>query len=205
MFPPEYKAGIACSIACVGILDSEWTLATWTEWVWSLCCIQLSVHSRTCLGRMSVGPQTSKIMQSWTKVLQNVLAFLAGLFLNRTSPATPGPTQLWTSVTVFPVVCGFFFFFWGGGGVERTALFFQMVALFYDATQGASHRSLRISDHCTVPRAFQGCGTLHSHNNLPHHTRLFTGKEKEAALADKTLRRVACKGDQWNASWWLLV
>ena len=122
MFPPEYKAGIACSIACVGILDSEWTLATWTEWVWSLCCIQLSVHSRTCLGRMSVGPQTSKIMQSWTKVLQNVLAFLAGLFLNRTSPATPGPTLLWTSVTVFPVVCGFFIG-GGGGGGENCAIF----------------------------------------------------------------------------------
>ena len=150
---------------------------------------------------MSVGPQTSKIMQSWTKVLQNVLAFLAGLFLNRTSPANPGPTQLWTSVTAFPVVCGFGEEGGGGGGGgERTALYFQMVALFYDATPGASHRSLRISDHCTVPRAFQGCGTLHSHNNLPHHTRLFTGKEKEAALADKTLRRVAYKGDQWNAS-----
>lgn len=103
MFPPEYKAGIACCIACVGILDSEWILVTWTEWVWSLYCIQLWVHSRTCLGRMSGGPLSSKIMQSWTKVLQNVLAFLAGLFLNRTFPATPGPTQLWTSVTAFPL------------------------------------------------------------------------------------------------------
>ena len=143
MFPPEYKAGIACSIACVGILDSEWILVTWTEWVWSLYCIQLWVHSRTCLGRMSGGPLSSKIMQSWTKVLQNVLAFLVGLFLNRTFPATPGPTQLWTSVTAFPLCVVL---------VEvgkRTALYFQMVALFYDATQGPSHRSLRISDHCS--------------------------------------------------------
>ena len=141
MFPPEYKAGIACSIACVGILDSEWTLATWTEWVWSLCCIQLSVHSRTCLGRMSVGPQTSKIMQSWTKVLQNVLAFLAGLFLNRTSPATPGPTQLWTSVTVFPVVCGFFFL-GGGGGWRELRYFSKWLHFFMMQPRG------RPTDHC---------------------------------------------------------
>ena len=133
MFPPEYKAGIACSIACVGILDSEWILVTWTEWVWSLCCIQLWVHSRTCLVRMSVGPLSSKIMQSWTKVLQNVLAFLAGLFLNCTFPATPGPTQLWTSLTAFPVVCG-------GGGGERTALYFQMVALFLWCNPGGVPR-----------------------------------------------------------------
>ena len=121
MFPPDYKAGIACCIACVGILDSEWILVTWTEWVWSLCCIQLWVNSWTCLGRMSVGPLSSKIMQSWTKVLQNVVAFLACLFLNRTFPATPGPTLLWTSVTAFPVVCGF-----GGEGEgekENCAIF----------------------------------------------------------------------------------
>ena len=50
--------------------------------------------------------------------------------LNRTFPATPGPTQLQTSVGVG-----------GEGERERTALYFQLIALFYDATQGASHRS----------------------------------------------------------------
>ena len=139
-------------------------------------------------------------MQSWTKVMQNVPAFLAGLFLNRTSPATPGPTQLWTSVTVFPVVCLFFFLGGGGegGGWRELRYFSKWLHFFMMQPRG------RPTDHCeyrtTVPKTFQGCGTLHSHNNLPHHTRLFTGKEKEAALADKTLRRVACKGDQWNAS-----
>ena len=84
------------------------------------------------------------------------LHFLAGLLLNRTFLATPGPTQRWTSLTAFPVVCVcvcFFFFFAGGGG---TVLYLQMVALFYDATQGASHRSLRISDHVHCSKDLPG-------------------------------------------------
>ena len=83
------------------------------------------------------------------------LHFLAGLLLNRTFLATPGPTQRWTSLTAFPVVCVCVcvFFFAGGGG---TVLYLQMVALFYDATQGASHRSLRISDHVHCSKDLPG-------------------------------------------------
>ena len=91
------------------------------------------------------------------------LHFLAGLLLNRTFLATPGPTQRWTSLTAFPVVCVcvcvcFFFFCGGGGGGGGggTVLYLQMVALFYDATQGASHRSLRISDHVHCSKDLPG-------------------------------------------------
>ena len=87
------------------------------------------------------------------------LHFLAGLLLNRTFLATPGPTQRWTSLTAFPVVCVCVcvcvcVFFAGGGG--GTVLNLQMVALFYDATQGASHRSLRISDHVHCSKDLPG-------------------------------------------------
>ena len=129
------------------------------------------------------------------------LHFLAGLLLTRTFLATPGPTQRWTSLTAFPVVCVcvcVFFFFCGGGG--ELCYICKWLHFFMMQPRGRPTDHCEYRTTCTVPRTFQGCGILHSHNNLPRHTRLFTGKEKEAALADKTLRRAACKGDQWNAS-----
>ena len=102
-------------------------------------------------------------------------------------------------VFLFLFLSFFCFVFFGGGGGGRELRYISNWLHFF-MMQPKGRPTDRCEYRTTVPRTFQGCGILHSHNNLPRHTRLFTGKEKEAALADKTLRRVACKGDQWNAS-----
>ena len=151
---------------------------------------------------MSIGSLWGKIRQSWTKVLQNIFAFFGRSLFKSHIPRNP-----WSNTTLdwCNGVSRCVWFWRKGGGRRERKLRYISKWLHFFMMQPRG----RPTDHCeyrtTVPRTFQGCGILHSHNNLPRHTRLFTGKEKEAALADKTLRRVACKGDQWNASWWLLV
>ena len=66
------------------------------------------------------------------------LHFLAGLLLNRTFLATPGPTQRWTSLTAFPVVCVCVcvFFFLRGGGGGGGGFFFKNVFFFFGGGGG---------------------------------------------------------------------